>query len=337
MTVFTKNQPPSALRRAIVAAAAATALMAATPAAMAQEGFPNKPLTLVVGYSPGGQTDNIARMVATRLSDELRQPVVVQNRDGAASTIAYRTVAQSSPDGYTIMFGGTSAHAIAPVLTNVAYDAAKDFRAIGQVSTLPLSISVNTSVPADNLQELIKLIKDDPQSYSYATGGAGGIEHLTGELFKQLADIPELLHVPFKGGAPAATAVIGEQIPILINPLSTVFPYADAGQLKVLAVTSDERMAAAPDYPTAIESGLPDFVAAGFNVLLVPSATPDSVVDTLNQALTKVMDDPEFVKQLQQMRVNPRPASTPADTDAYLAAEMERWASTIESAGVTIN
>src|SRR5690606_29002968 len=156
----------------------ASAFGALSPLAIAATDFPTKPLTLVVGYSPGGQTDNIARMVATRLSDEIGQPVVVHNRDGAASTIAYRSVAESNPDGYTIMFGGTSAHAIAPILTNVSYDSAKDFRAIGKVSTLPLSISVNKSVPADTLQDLIALIKEDPVKYSYATGGAGGIEHL---------------------------------------------------------------------------------------------------------------------------------------------------------------
>jgi len=336
MTMFSKISLRPALRD-VIAGLISVSAMAAVPAAIASERFPDKPLTLVVGYSPGGQTDNIARMLATRLSEEIGQPVVVQNRDGAASTIAYRMVAQSNPDGYTIMFGGTSAHAIAPVLTQVAYDPTKDFRAIGKVSTLPLSISVNSSVPANNLQQLIELIKKNPADYSYATGGAGGIEHLAGEQFKQLAGLPELLHVPFKGGAPAATAVIGGQIPILINPLSTVFPYAQAGQLKVLAVTSDERMAAAPDYPTAVESGLPGFVASGFNVLLVPSKTPDAVVETLNRSLGKVMADPAFIKKLRDMKVNPMPASTPAETDAYLAAEMERWARTINAAHIKIN
>lgn len=327
------------LRRLTVALAAAAGLVAtaALPAAATAASFPERPLTLVVGYSPGGQTDSIARMVATRLGNVLGQTVIVQNKEGAASTIAYRYVAESRPDGYTIMFGGTSAHAIAPVLTKVSYDAVKDFRSVGKVSTLPLSISVNTDVPAKSLQDLIGLIKKDPGAYSYATGGAGGIEHLTGEMFKQAIGASALLHVPFKGGTPAATAVIGKQIPILINPLSTVFPYADAGKLRVLAVTSAERMAAQPNLPTAIESGLPDFVAEGFNVLLVPSETPDDVVAKLNEGLTKVMSDPKFVQDLIAMKVNPQPASTPEETDAYLKGEVKRWADAIKTAGVTIN
>lgn len=324
------------LSRTAASLIAASAFIAASPSAASAD-FPNRPISLVVGYSPGGQTDNIARLVASRLGAELGQTVVVQNKDGAASTIAYRFVAEAEPDGHTIMFGGTSAHAIAPVLTKVAYDAVRDFRAVGKVSTLPISISINNSVPANTLQELIALIKKDPESFSYATGGAGGIEHLTGEVFKQLAGIPELLHVPFKGGAPAATAVIGEQIPILINPLSTVFPYANAGQLRVLAVTSEERMTAAPEIPTAIEEGLSGFVAEGFNVLLVPSKTPDDVVKTLNAGLQKVMADPDFIKELTAMNVNPQPASTPEETDQYLISEVQRWADAIKAADVQLN
>lgn len=326
------------LRQTVIALTASVGLMTGSAStAWANDSFPDKPLTLVVGYSPGGQTDNIARMVATRLGTVLGQPVIVQNKEGAASTIAYRYVAESKPDGYTMMFGGTSAHAIAPVLGKVPYDSLKDFRALGKVSTLPLSISVNTDVPANNLQELIALIKKNPDGYSYATGGAGGIEHLTGEMFKQHADVPKLLHVPFKGGVPAATAVIGKQIPILINPLSTVFPYADAGKLKVLAVTSEERLKASPNVPTAIESGIPGFIAEGFNVLLVPAKTPDNVVQKLNQGLDKVMSDPEFIAALLAMKVNPQTASTPAETDKYLATEVQRWTDAIKTANVTIN
>jgi tripartite-type tricarboxylate transporter receptor subunit TctC len=306
-------------------------------AATAQAAFPDAPITLVVGYSAGGQTDIVARKVATRMSAELGQPVVVLNRDGATSTIAYRSVATAKPDGYTMMFGGTGAHAIAPVLNKVSYDAVADFRAIGKVSTLPLSVSVNNDVPAKTLAELVALMRKDPAKYSYATAGNGGIEHLTGELFKQIAGVPDVLHVPFKGGAPAATAVIGGQVPILINPLSTVAPYVDAGRMRTLAVTGPSRMASKPDLPTAIEAGMPGLVAEGFNVLLVPSKTPDDVVNTLNKALQKVMADPAFVADLRAMNVNPLPASTPSETDSYLRSEVKRWADVIQKAKIKVD
>lgn len=303
--------------------------------AMAKESYPSRPINLVVGFAAGGQSDILARKVATELGKELAQPVVVQNKEGATSTIASRFVATSKPDGYTLLCGGGSGMVMAPLVMKVSFDPIKDFSSIAMLTTAALSISVHPSVPAKNLKELVELIKKDPTKYSYAHSGFGGSDHMTGELFKQVAGNLSLLHVPYKGAAPAIQDVIGGQVPILISTFSSVYPYHKTGQVRMLAMTSAKRHPSAPEMPTAAEQGYPGLVAETYNFLTVPVGTPEDVMATLRAATTRIMARPEFIADLKAAQFDPVSNSTPQSTDAFLAAEVTKWRKVAEQANIT--
>lgn len=226
----------------------------------AQEKYPARPITLVVGFSPGGSSDIVARKLASRLGPILKQSVVVLNKDDAGSTIANGFVALAKADGYTLLLGGASGMVMAPLVMKVSYDPVKDFRSIAMVTSNLMAIAVHPSVPANNLSELVALIKANPGKYSYASSGFGGTDHLTGELFKQTAGNLDLLHVPYKGGGPALNDVIGGHIPISITTLSGLYAASKSGKIRILAVTGAKRSPGAPEIPTAIEAGVPGLV-----------------------------------------------------------------------------
>jgi len=303
--------------------------------AHAKDSYPDRPITLVVGFAAGGQSDILGRKVAQHLARELNTPVVVQNREGATSTIAVKYVAGAKPDGYTLLLGGGSGLVMAPLVMKVSFDPTRDFNSVAMLTTAAASIAVNPSVPANSLRELVALIRDNPGKYSYANSGFGGVDHMTGELFKQAAGGLNLLPVPYKGAAPAAQDVIGGQVPILISTFSSVYGYHKAGQLRMLAMTGAQRHESAPEMPTAVEQGYPSLVAETYNFLTAPAGTPQPALDALRAAVSRLMQTPAFVAELKGAQFDPVLQSTPESTDAFLAGEVVKWRKVAELANIT--
>jgi tripartite-type tricarboxylate transporter receptor subunit TctC len=237
-------------------------------------------------------------------------------------------------DGYTLLLGGGSGMIMAPLVMKVPYDPVKDFKSVAMLTRQMQAIAVHPSVPANNLRELVALIKANPGKYSYATSGLGGSDHLTAELFKQTAGNLDLLHVPYKGGAPAMRDVVAGQVPILITALSGIHPYWKSGQIRLLAVTGAKRSTTAPEIPTAVEAGVPGLVAETCNFLTAPARTPAPVIETLRAAVAKIMADPAFIGELVSLGWEPVTESTPERTDEYVKGEIEKWRQVVIAAKV---
>lgn len=328
------NFPLRAVVRAAVSALVLGSL--ATPL-LAQEHYPSRPVSLVVGFSAGGQSDILGRKLAARLGSLIGGNIVVVNKDGASSTIGVRFAAEAKPDGYTLLLGGCSGMIMAPLSMKVTYDPIKDFRSIAMITRQSSAIAVHPSVPANNLRELVALIKANPDKYTYATSGVGGSDHLTAELFAQTAGDLKMLQIPYRGGAPAMSAVIGGQVPLVFTALSGIVPTWKAGQIRLLAVTSTKRTASAPEIPTAEESGVPGMVAESCNFLTAPAKTPAPIIEALRVAMVKLMADPSFQAELVAMGSDPVPESTPESTDKYIAAEITKWKQVVAKAKITPN
>jgi tripartite-type tricarboxylate transporter receptor subunit TctC len=327
------------LKSAVVPVAAFLFVSVAVPGAkpaQAQGSYPEHSIRLIVPFSPGGQTDNVSRRVGDALTKALGQQIVVDNRSGASGTIGSAEAARANPDGYTLLMGTASTHAINPtVMTKIAYDAVKDFAPIIVLGTGPMTINVHPSVPARNLKQLIADIKAQPGTYSYGSAGVGSVNHLGGELFKLQAGRLEILHVPYRGAGPAVADMMGGQIPMTCTSLSSVLPHHRAGRVRTLAVMSEKRSVSAPDIPTAVEGGVPRAVAYTFNVVLAPAGTPGSVIDHLSRTLRKIMSDRAFVQSLVRLGVDPITDSDPQKAAAMIKTEIRKWQPLIESLGLT--
>ena len=270
--------------RNITRIALATLCLLAAPLALAQA-YPAKPVKLIVPFPPGGPTDIVGRFVATKLSEALGQQFVVENRAGAGGTVGSEVASQAPADGYTLLYGSTSTLAMAPSLyRKLAYDPRKSFAPISLVSSGPMLVAVNASVPANTLAELIALAKDKPGSLNYASAGNATPPHLAAEMFKSMAGV-NLVHVPYKGGGPALQAVTAGEVQILFEGLVTLLPQIKSGRLRALAISAAVRDPALPDVPTSAEAGLPAFQVNFWSGLVAPAGTPPEVVATLNAAL----------------------------------------------------
>jgi len=307
--------------------------------AQAQEKYPDRPIRLVVPFAPGGETDLIGRMWAQKVAPHLGGSIVVDNRPGAGGAVGATEVARAKPDGYTLLAGTTTTQVINPAATaSPPYDAVKDFMAIGIVSTTPTSIIVNPALPAKTLQELIALARANPGKYSYGSAGQGTITNLTGELFRRLAGGLDMVHIPYKGGGPAMQDLIAGHIPVLTPILSsTVIGHHRAGRARILAINSETRIKAAPDIPTAIESGLPDMKVVVFNAVFAPAGTPRAVIDTLYQATAKAKADPGFAADLERAGAEMVVDSTPESATQFIRDETARWTPIVKASGFTTN
>ena len=315
------------------AALAAIALAANTAAGAAT--WPDKPVTLVVPYPPGGPTDIVARSVAQGLGDELGQTVIVDNRSGAGGNIGADMVAKSAPDGYTLLLA-TTAHAInMSLFKNLGYDTRKSFAPISLLTKGPLVIVTRPDLPAQNVRELIALAKASPGKLTFASSGNGQSTHLSAELFNTMAGT-RMVHVPYRGSAPAMTDVMGGQADIMFNTMLSSMPYVEDGKLRALAVTSVARSPAAPDVPTVAESGLDGYEATAWNGLMAPAGTPDAVVQKLNAALQKVLGRPDLQKQFAQQGFD-ADWMTPAEYGQFLDDEIRKWAEVVKVSGATVN
>ena len=302
------------------------------PVLAAAEDFPIKPIKLIVPFPPGGPNDIIARIVGQRMSEIAHQPVVIDNRSGQAGVLGTDAVAKSSPDGYTIGIVSSSALAISPTMEKVAYDVAKDFAPITLVATVPEMLVVAGNVPAGNMSELVALAKAQPGKLNFASAGTGGITHLAGELFKLTAKI-DIVHVPYRGAAPAINDLLGQQVQMAFLDLPVILPHIKAGTLRGIALGAKERASTAPDVPTTAEVGMPDLLIENWYGMIAPAQTPPAVIAELNKIATQAMADPSVKEKLADQGLTLEP-QTPDEFRALIGAESKKWAKVIKDAGV---
>jgi len=295
--------------------------------------YPARPITLIVPYPAGGGNDVIARLVAAKMSQNLGQPIVIENRGGAGSTIGTRDVARSAPDGYTLLIA-TSSLAINPALyPDVAYDPKKDFAPIGLIATSPNFVLVNPAVPVRSVADLIALARKDPGKIDFASTGTGTSTHLAAVLFSAMADV-KLSAVPYKGVAPAITDLLGGQVALMFCPMASVVGQVRAGSLRALAVTGAKRSSLFPDLPTVAEAGLPGYAAELHYGLVAPAGTPQDVIAKLNGALNHALADAEVKSRLAADGTETLPG-TPDAYAADIAGEEAKWGAIIKATGTT--
>jgi len=312
----------------LVAAGAASLALAA----QAQSAYPNHPVVMVVPYPAGGSADILARTVGQKLGERLGQPVVIENRGGAGTAIGARYAAGAAPDGYTLLMGTVSSQAINPAMNKVGYDPVKDFTAVAPVASIPFVLVANPSLPANNVAELIALAKAKPGELGYASAGPGTSNHLAGELLASAAQI-QLLHVPYKGSAPALNDVLAGQVPLMFDLQATSAPFVRAGKLKALAVTGKTRSSAMPDVPTVIESGLPGYEVTAWFGVFAPAGLPKAIRDRLNADITAVIQMPDMQKRLRDLGAEPDEGSADAFA-AFARGEVGKWAGVVKKAGL---
>ena len=323
------------LHRNITRIALAALCLLAAPLALAQA-YPTKPVKLIVPFPPGGPTDIVGRFVATKLSEALGQQFVVENRAGAGGTVGSEVASQASADGYTLLYGSTSTLAMAPSLyRKLAYDPRKSFAPISMVSSGPMLVAVNASVPANTLAELIALAKDKPGSLNYASAGNATPPHLAAEMFKSMAGV-NLVHVPYKGGGPALQAVTAGEVQILFEGLVTLLPQIKSGRLRALAISAAVRDPALPDVPTSAEAGLPAFQVNFWSGLVAPAGTPPEVVATLNAALRQVLAGGDAKATLTRFGLAPA-GNTPPEFSRFIDSEILRWERVIQASGAKVD
>lgn len=321
------------LHATILAALALSALCAA-PSGLAQS-FSSKPIRIVVGATAGGGIDIVARTVGQRLSDRLGQPVIVDNRPGAGTTIGGEVVAKAPADGHTMFMASTSFAISAGLYRKLTYDPLRELVGISLVASGPLVLVVHPSVPARSITELIRLAKERPGRLTFASGGIGSSLHLAGELFRLRAGL-NLVHVPYKGGAPAAADLMSGQVDLLFQVIVGLLPNVNSGRMRALAVTSAKRSSLMPEVPTMIEAGVPEFDVAGWFGLLTPTHTPKSTIAALNEAVVWGLSDPSVRARLAALGADPVGGSAEA-FQAYFHAEVHRWRSLVESLGLLMN
>ena len=299
--------------------------------AWGQADYPNKPIRMIVPFPPGGVTDIVARTVSIKLSAELGQPVVVENRAGASGAIGAELGARAAPDGYTLIMGNISTLGINPItFAKLGYDPVTSFDPISLVAVQPLLITVHPGVPAKNLAELVQLAKSQPGQLNYGT--AGSSIHLAVEQFNSLAGI-RMNHIAYKGSAPAITDLVGGQIQVLFDPFSSIYPLVAAGKIRALAVTTEKRAAAAPQLPTVAEQGYAGFDVSSWQGIVVPAGTPKPIIQRLYRGLVTVMASPEVKEKFAQYSAFAT-ASTPEQFAAYIKEELVRWQKVAQQAGV---
>ncbi len=322
------------MKRAIVFAASA-ALVCAAAAARAAE-YPVKPITLVIGFAPGGPSDVMARIITRKMEEILKQPLVIENRAGAGGSIAGAAVARAAPDGYTVLLATGSLLAInVSLYKNLGYDPEKDFEPITLVGTQTNVLYAHPTLPAQTLGELITYAKLNPGKLTFGSGGNGTPAHLAGEMLKIEAKI-DIVHVPFRGTGPALQAVLGGHVPMAFNPPPPLLPHIQSGAIRAIAVTTLKRTAALPTVPTIAESGFPGFDATTWHGLVAPAGTPKEVVATLHRAAVAALNDAEVRKALTDLGVDVV-ADTPEEFRAYIKSEIPKWAAIVKASGAKLD
>lgn len=315
---------------------ACIALLAATcTRGVAAQRYPDHPIRFVVGFSAGGNSDIVARLLGQKVSQYVGQPVIVDNRPGAASNIAAEIAAKAPPDGYTILLGSISLATSATLYTKLNYDALRDLAAVTQLTINPYMLVIHPSLPVKNVKELIALAKAKPGYLSYASAGSGSGAHLFAELFRDMAGI-NIVHVPYKGSPPATTDVVNGQVPMQFDNVITALPLAKTGKLRPLAVTTTKRLSITPDVPTIAEAGVPGYNANSWFGVFAPASTPQDVVAKLHAEVVKALQTQELRERLLALGNEPV-GSTPEEYSKFFRAEVAKWASVIKKVGVKVD
>ena len=302
------------------------------PASAAAQDFPSKPIKLIVPFPAGGPNDIIARVVGQRMSELIKQPVVIDNRGGQGGVLGTDAVAKAQPDGYTIGIVSASSLVINPYMEKVPYDVVKDFAPITLVVTVPEMLVVASNVPANNMAELVSLAKAQPGKLNFASAGLGGLPHLAGELFKLTAKI-DVVHVPYRGAAPAINDLLGQQVQMTFLDLPVILPHIKAGSLRPIALGARERAPTAPDVPTTAEVGMPDLLIENWYGMIAPAATPPAIVAALNKLASAAMADPAVKEKLANQGLT-LAGDTPEHFREFIASEAAKWAKVIKDAGL---
>lgn len=309
------------------------ALLFASTALHAQAPYPSRPIQLIVPVPPGGAADFLARIVGGKLADALGQPVVINNRGGAGGTIASAGVAKAEPDGHTLLLNSITTHGIGPHLyTSLPYDPAKDFASVILLAKLPLIMTVNASVPARSVQDVVALAKAQPNQLAFASSGNGGAPHLAGELFRRVTGT-SLLHVPYRGSGPAVIDLVAGRVAIMFDAAPSLLPFIPTGQLRPLAAASAQRHRLLPDIPTFAELGYDGMDISLWYGIAAPAGTPQPIIRQLNTELAKILDMPDIRESFAKQGADPAGGS-PEQFDAFVRQESARWQDVVRQAGI---
>ncbi|MCW5603657.1 MAG: tripartite tricarboxylate transporter substrate binding protein [Burkholderiales bacterium] len=322
----------SQIFRSVLCAAIGMAGTALAVDAQAQI-YPARPIRMICPFPPGGTTDVVARLVAQRLTEAWGQQAVVDNRPGAGGIIGTEIVAKATPDGHTVLLGSITTHAVNPALyKKLSFDPVRDFAPVSLVVSSPQLLAVHPSVAAKSVKDLLALAKAKPGQLNYASAGAGTSPHLTFELFKSMAGI-DVMHVPYKGTGPAITDLLGGQVQMMITGVVALMPHVKSGKLRGLGVTSAKRVAALPDLPTVIESGITGFDVNSWFGVFLPGGTPKSIVTKMNAEIQKMLAIPEVRQRLTALGADPAASNTPEEFAVYIQSEMSRWGKVVRDTG----
>jgi len=323
------------MNRRIASLTLALALSLVSMLAAAQA-WPSKPIKYIVPFAPGGTTDILGRTIADKLSIALGQPVVIENKPGAGGGLGAEFVAKAAPDGYTIMGGTISTHAInASLYKDLPYDPVKNFVPITLIARVPNMLVINPNVPAKNVQELVALLKANPGKYTFASSGNGTSQHLSGELFKIQAGV-DMQHIPYKGSPPALQDVMGGQVTMTFDNITTAWPLAKDGKLRAVAVTTAKRSSIAPEVPTLAEAGLPGYEIGSWQGVFAPAGTPPEIVKRLNAEIVKIINSPDVQQRLSTLGAEPAP-NTPEEFAAMVKLEVVKWADVVKKSGAKVD
>ena len=302
--------------------------------AAAGDDYPSRPLTLIAPWPAGGAVDTLCRIFAAKLTDRLGKSVIVENRPGAGSVLGVATAARAAPDGYTLVMAGSASLATTvTIYRKLPYDPTKDFAPLALIARIPFVLVVNPSLPVNSVTDLIKLAKKEPGRLSYASGGPGSPHHLFTELFKKMTSI-EMLHVPYKGSAPALNDVVAGQVPLMFGDVVASLPLVSAGKVRALGVSSTTRIPSAPEVPTIAKSGVPSYEAVGWVMIVAPTHTPGVVIDRLYAELKSIAALPEIHKQMIELGTIPVDSPPPDAQQRFVDSEIVRWSKVVELAGI---
>jgi tripartite-type tricarboxylate transporter receptor subunit TctC len=302
------------------------------PAMASAQDFPNKPIKLIVPFPPGGPNDIIARVVSQRMSELMKQPVVIDNRGGQGGVLGTDAVAKAAPDGYTIGIVSASSLVINPTMEKVPYDVAKDFAPVTLVTTVPEMLVVASNVAARDMNELVALAKSQPGKLNFASAGVGGLPHLAGELFRLTSKI-DIVHVPYRGAATAINDLLGQQVQMAFLDLPVILPHIKSGMLRPIALGAPKRAPTSPDVPTTAEVGMPDLLIENWYGMIAPAGTPANIVNLINKITNEAMRDPQVAQKLADQGLTVA-GDTPEHFRDYIGAESKKWAKVIKDAGV---
>lgn len=322
-------------RTGIKTLAAAALLATGVGAAVAQDGYPNKPLTMVVPFSAGGTTDILARIVGQALGQELGQTIIIENKPGAGGNIGAQQAARAKADGYTLFMGTVGTHAINQALyKKLPYDPIKDFTPLSRVANVPNLLVAHPSRPYKTVKEMIEYGKKHPNEITYGSPGSGASPHVSGALFQSMTGV-ELTHVPYKGSAPAISDLLGNQIAVMFDNMPSAIQHVRSGKLRPIAVTTAKRSPELPDVPTIAEAGVPGYEATSWFGLWSVAGTPQPVLDKLHASLTKVLKDPAVAKKIADQG-GEVVIETPAQFDAFIKSEAAKWGKVVKESGAEV-